>query len=130
MPRRFEEEYLDHLRVERGLAPNTLTAYAHDLARLRAFAEAQGKEVLELRQQDLSAFMAFLRTQGLGARSVARAVHAVSGLYKFGLREGRLAADPLENLTAPRAFQALPRYLTPTQVDELLAAPDVTTPLA
>src|SRR5262245_59207911 len=103
MPRGFADEYLDHLRVERGLAPNTLAAYTHDLSRLCAFAQARGKDVLALRQQDLSAFMEFLRTQGLGARSVARAVHAVSGLYKFALREGRLTQDPLENLKAPRA---------------------------
>jgi integrase/recombinase XerD len=129
MPRSFEDEYLDHLRVERGLAANTLVAYTHDLSRLSTFAEEQGKDVLALSQQDLSAFISSLRTRGLGARSVARAVHAVRGLYKFGIREGKLQKDPLENLKAPRAFQALPRYLTATQVDGLLAAPDVSTPL-
>jgi integrase/recombinase XerD len=60
---------------------------------------------------------------------VARAVHALRGFFRFCVREGRLQADPMENLRAPRAFTALPRYLTPAQVEALLAAPDVATPL-
>jgi integrase/recombinase XerD len=60
---------------------------------------------------------------------VARSVHAVRGLYRFAVREGRLEIDPMENLKAPRAFKALPRFLTPAQVEALLRAPDVATPL-
>jgi integrase/recombinase XerD len=122
-------EYLDHLRVERGLAPNTLLAYGRDLARLSAFARATRREVLDLRQGDLSEFIGNLRTEGLAARSVARAVHGVRGFFRFAVREGRLERDPMENLKAPRAFQALPRFLSPSQVEALLAAPDTTTPL-
>jgi integrase/recombinase XerD len=85
--------------------------------------------VLELGQKDLSAFIAALRESGLSARSSARVVHALRGFFRFAIREGRLAVDPMENLRAPRAFTALPRYLTPTQVEALLAAPDVTRPL-
>jgi integrase/recombinase XerD len=60
---------------------------------------------------------------------VARVVHGVRGFYRFLMREGRLDRDPMENLKAPRAFKALPRYLTPTQVEALLAAPDTSRPL-
>src|SRR5438128_446756 len=123
------EDYLDHLRVERGLAENSLLAYGHDLSRLAAYARARRKDVLALRQRDLTDFFARLREEGLSARSVARAVHALRGMYRFAVREDRLAADPMENLTAPHAFHALPRYLTTAQVDALLAAPDVATPL-
>jgi integrase/recombinase XerD len=125
----FIAEYLDHLRVERGLAENSLIAYGHDLSRLLAYARARKKHVLELKQKDLSDFISRAREDGLSARSVARAVHAVRGMYRFAMREGRLEADPMENLKAPRAFPALPRYLTSAQVDALLAAPDVATPL-
>jgi integrase/recombinase XerD len=125
----FIEEYLDHLRVERGLAENSLVAYGHDLARLAAYARERRKNVLDLRQRDLTDFISRLREGGLSARSAARAVHALRGMYRFGLREGRIAVDPMENLKAPRSSQALPRYLTLAQVDALLAAPDVATPL-
>jgi integrase/recombinase XerD len=125
----LDTEYLDHLRVERGLAENSLLAYARDLARLRSFADERGLAMGSLEQDDLSAFIQSLRGAGLAARSVARTVHAVRGFYRFAVREGRIAADPMENLKAPRAFTALPRYLTLAQVDALLAAPDISKPL-
>jgi integrase/recombinase XerD len=58
---------------------------------------------------------------------VARAVHAARGFFRFAVREGRLPADPMENLRAPTAGKALPRFLTPSQVEALLKAPDVGT---
>jgi integrase/recombinase XerD len=120
-------EYLDHLRVERGLSPHTLVAYGHDLRRLGRF--ARGRRLLALRQADLVEFIGTLHEAGLAARSVARSVHAARGLFRFAVREGRLEVDPMENLKAPRAFKALPRFLSPAQVDALMAAPDVETPL-
>jgi integrase/recombinase XerD len=125
----IERDYLDHLRVERGLAQNSLLAYERDLAKLTAFAAGRGRGALALGQRDLADFIGALRDQGLSARSVARAVHAVRGLYRFAVREGRLEADPMENLRAPRAFTALPRYLSLDQVDALLAAPAGSGPL-
>jgi integrase/recombinase XerD len=120
-------DYLDHLRVERGLTENTLEAYERDLRKLEDFAGE--RSVLGLKQKDLTEFVSHLRDRGLGARSQARAIHAIRGYYRYGVREGLIDGDPMENLKAPRAFQALPRYLTPTQVETLLAAPDVSRPL-
>ena len=129
MKRDVTYDYLDHLRVERGLSENTLLAYAQDLKKLAEFAAGRKKQPLDLGQRELQDFIARLRQEGLGARSAARAVHAVRGLYKFAVREGRLEIDPMENLGAPKAFTALPRYLTPAQVEQLLEAPDAATPL-
>jgi integrase/recombinase XerD len=125
----FLESYLDHLRVERGLAANSISAYGRDLGRLEAFARRRRRTLLDLRQADLADFIGSLRERGLSPRSVARAVHAVRGVYRFALREGRLTIDPMENLKAPRAFKALPRFLTPAQVEALLEAPDTSGPL-
>jgi integrase/recombinase XerD len=111
------------------LATNSLLAYRRDLAKLTAYAAARRVGVLDLIQSDLAEFIASLRTAGLQPRSAARAVHALRGLYRFAVREDRLARDPMENLKAPRAFKALPRFLTGAQVDALLAAPDTNTPL-
>ncbi len=118
--------WLDHLRVERGLAENTLAAYENDLRKLAAFAEQRRRPLLALGQGDLAAFVASLRGQGLSARSQGRHVHSLRGFFRFAAREGLIARDPTENLRPPRAARALPRYLTPNQVDTLLAAPDVT----
>jgi integrase/recombinase XerD len=121
--------YLDHLRVERGLSASTIDGYGRDIARLAAFAAARGKRLLDVAQADVSAFIAAQRDDGLSARTVARTVHALRGLFRFAVREGRLAADPMENIRAPRAFHALPRCLSTSQVEALLAAPDVKTPI-
>jgi integrase/recombinase XerD len=125
----IDTDYLDHLRVERGLSENTLLAYGRDVARLTAFAAGRGKGVVDLDQGELSEFIGALRDEGLTARSVARTVHAVRGLYRFAVREGRLVADPMENLRPPRAFKPLPRHLSAVQVEALLTAPDVSRPL-
>ncbi len=65
----------------------------------------------------------------MGPRSQARHVFSARAFYRFALREGLVPRDPTENLRPPKAFTALPRYLTPPQVDALLAAPDVRTPV-
>ena len=122
-------DYLAHLRVERGLSENTLEAYGRDLRKLVAFAQTRKRPALDLVQKDLTEFIGLLRDQGLGPRSQARAIHAVRGFYRYGVREGFIDADPMENLRAPWAFQALPRYLTPAQVETLLDAPDLEKPL-
>jgi integrase/recombinase XerD len=121
--------YLDHLRAERGLAANSLVAYQRDLKRLVAFASGERRTTQQLAQADLSSFIMGLGALGLGPRSVARAVHAVRGYYRFLVRENRIDADPMENLKAPRAFRALPRYLSAAQVESLLEAPDLQSPL-
>jgi integrase/recombinase XerD len=124
-----EEVYLDHLRVERGLAQNSLLAYGRDLATLRAFARRRRRDILELEPGQLIDFLSEGRGRGLSARSVARLVHALRGFYRFAVREGHASLDPAENLKAPKILQPLPRYLTTTQVDALLRAPDTKTPL-
>ncbi len=121
--------WLDHLRVERGLAGNTLSAYERDLRELSAHAEARGRSLLDLGQADLAEFIGSLRERGLGPRSQARYLFSARGFYRFALREGLVARDPTENLRPPKAFRALPRYLTLAQVEALLAAPDVSNPV-
>jgi site-specific recombinase XerC len=68
---RVDLDYLDHLRVERALSPNTLEAYGRDLARLAAHAQNAKRSLLDLRQSDLTDFIGSLREQGLSARSRA-----------------------------------------------------------
>jgi integrase/recombinase XerD len=121
--------WLDHLRVERGLAPNTLVAYERDLRVLAAFAAERRVDLLDLAPADLADFAGVLRARGLKARSQARHVFAVRGFFGFAQREGLIDRDPTENVRAPRAFRALPRYLNPAQVEALLKAPDTGTPL-
>ena len=119
--------YLTYLRDVRRMSPNTLESYARDLAQLAAFAESQGREVGALERRDLELFVRSLMTAGLAPRSVARAVACVRGFYKFTTAEQKLAQNPADDLRSPRAWPALPKFLSLEDVDRLLAQPDVST---
>lgn len=122
------DAYLDHLRVERRLAPLTIESYSRDLAALGRFAEGEGRSIELLSRQDLEAFVRSLMGSGLSPRSTARAVACVRGLYRFMVLDRRLESSPADDLRAPRAWPALPRFLSVEEVDRLIAAPDVSRP--
>jgi integrase/recombinase XerD len=119
--------YLDHLRVERRLADHTLESYARDLAGLAAFAAGLDRTPERLDRAALEAFVRQQMASGLSPRSVARAVAAVRGFYRFLVLDRRLEDSPAEDLRPPRAWPALPKFLAIEQVDALIAQPDVTT---
>jgi integrase/recombinase XerD len=122
------DAYLDYLRDVRRMSPNTVSSYARDLQALLSFAGDAGTSVEALQRRDLEAFARRLMTNGLAPRSVARAIACIRGLYRFLLVEKKIAADPSEDLRAPRAWPALPKYLDLAEVDRLLAQPDTTVP--
>ncbi|HEX8459662.1 MAG TPA: site-specific tyrosine recombinase XerD, partial [Pyrinomonadaceae bacterium] len=111
-------------RVERGLSPNTLTNYAHDLNKLREFAKSAGKSVQSLDRHDLGNCFRHLSSEGLSPRSVARIISGARGFYRFLLRDGLIKDDPLANILAPQVDKHLPNFLTEEEVTRLLNAPD------
>jgi integrase/recombinase XerD len=121
--------YLDHLRVERRLSSHTIESYGRDLAALDAFAHAAGRQVDHLDRAALEAFAREQRTHGLSPRSVARSIAAVRGFYRFLVLERQIERSPADDLQPPRAWPALPRFLSLEDVDALLAEPDLSTPL-
>ena len=122
------ESYLDHLRVERRLAAHTLESYDRDLKALARFAAAAGRPLESLDRPALEAFVRQQMAGGLSPRSVARAVAAIRGFYRYLVLDRHLEHNPAEDLRPPRAWPALPAFLSIEQVDALLAAPDVATP--
>ena len=116
--------YLQHLRVERALSQNTVMAYARDLAKLLAFAEAS--EVSQVEGIDLGVVSGWIREMsraGLGPRSTARHLSSARGLCKFLMREGVLRADPTELSARPRFGRKLPRALGESEMVTLIEAP-------
>jgi len=123
------DAYLDHLRVERRLADHTLESYARDLVALAEYAAGAGCAVDVLDRAALEAFVREQRNTGLSPRSVARRVAAVRGFYRYLVLDRRLSRNPADDLRPPRAWPALPKFLTLEEVDTLIAQPDVSTPL-
>jgi integrase/recombinase XerD len=122
------EGYLDHLRVERRLANHTLDSYGRDLVWLGRYAAGLGRGVATLTRSDLEGFVRELMGRGQSPRSVARAVASVRGFYRFLAVSRHVTANPAEDLKPPRAWAALPRFLSIEEVDRLLALPDIATP--
>src|SRR3954452_22191435 len=123
------DAYLDHLRVERRLAAHTLESYARDLAALAAFAAGAGRRIETLDRQALEAFVREQRGRGLSPRSVARAVAAIRGFFRFLVLDRMLDSRPAGELRPPRAWPALPTFLSIEEVDTLIAQQDITTTL-
>ena len=124
------EQFLQHLVVERGLAPLTVEAYARDLAGLAAFLRPAGQEQWSaVTLEDLQRYLEDLEQQGVGPRSRARKLSAVRQFFRFLLRENLTDHNPLEWLDSPKLPKGLPKVLGLEEVDRLLAAPDPTTPL-
>jgi len=116
------EEFLNHLRVERRLSENTLDAYRRDLGKLDEFS---GKRALaELGTKDLQRFLTDLHRRGLSFRSIQRITSTIRGAYQFWQAGGLIEKDPTEGITVARALPGLPHYLSPDEVERLLAAPD------
>jgi integrase/recombinase XerD len=120
--------YLDHLRIERRLAPNSVESYARDLVHLGRFAAGRGVALTDLDRRALEAFVRALMGAGMSPRSVARIVAATRGFYRYLLIGRRIATNPADDLQPPRAWATLPKYLSVEEVDTLLAQPDVSTP--
>jgi integrase/recombinase XerD len=118
--------YLDHLRVERGLATNTLSSYRRDLRRYSAFLADRGiDDPARVTEADVSDFLMRLREGdadhvALGAGSAARAVVAARGFHRFVLREGLSTTDPAKGVRPPARPKRLPKALGVSDVGRLL----------
>ena len=119
------DAYLDHLRVERALAAQSIEAYARDLGKLCAHAEEHGVSSPDRIDDTLvSTYLVALGAQGLGARSAARHLSAVRGFVRFLVRERSLAADPCGLVDRPRIGRKLPRVLSQGEILLILDAPE------
>ncbi|HEV8204670.1 MAG TPA: site-specific tyrosine recombinase XerD [Pyrinomonadaceae bacterium] len=127
MDRDFVKEFLTYLQVEKGLARHSLESYRRDLYRLQSWAERCGKQISALERADLRKWIASLSREGLAPASIARAVSATRGFFKFLMLDGHIKSHPAEDLDTPQRFSYLPKFLTEDEINCLLAAPDVST---
>jgi integrase/recombinase XerD len=123
------EAFLDALWTERGLSPNTIAAYRSDLVQLGRWLEARGAGLLTATRSDLLGFLAARASAGALPRTGARQLSAIRRCYRWLLREGRIATDPSLNIDMPRLGRPLPKTLSEAEVEALLGAPDIGTPL-
>ena len=124
------DHYLDRLWAEKGVSDNTLAAYRRDLVQLSSYLMEQGLANLDAaRPEHLMSYLARRFNQGYSARSTARQLSCLRGYYRQAQREGRIQTDPSRRIANPKPGRPLPKSLTEEEVEALLAAPDLTSPL-
>ena len=109
------EAFVQHLAVERRLGQRTLILYREALVRLQQRAAAAGVELRAAQPHHLRGWVAQLRTQGLGSRSIAIVLAAWRGLYKWWGMQGLVQLNPVDGLRAPKAPKLLPKALSVEQ---------------
>jgi integrase/recombinase XerD len=124
------DEFCDVLWLEDGLSRNTLESYRRDLRLFCAWLSAdRGKTLLQAQRMDLLDYLAYKFQRKARPRSAARLLSSLKRFYRFLLRENRIQADPTLQVESPKLPRSLPKILTEEDVDALLAAPNVETPL-
>jgi integrase/recombinase XerD len=125
------DEFSDALWLEDGLSRNTLESYRRDLNKFSQWLEKQsGCGLLETTHADIQGFLAHLMSaQKAKATSTSRAISSLKRLFRYLLRQNRIAADPTLQIATPKLPRSLPKSLTEEDVELLLNAPDTGTPL-
>ena len=122
------DRFLGHLTLERGASPNTVRAYAADLARYLEWAERCGRDPISLTHRQLRGYLAELDNAGYARRTVARRLSAVRSLFAYLLAEGLASSDPSSVLAAPKIPRRLPKIVPSDALSALLESPDPETP--
>ncbi len=122
---RYIKDFVSYLKIEKGLAENSILAYQNDVDKLKDFAVGIGKTADQLDYEDLKQFLSTLFDLGLSARSQARIISGIKQFYGFLILENLVKVDPSELLEQPKLGRKLPEVLTIEEIDALLAAIDL-----
>ncbi|MGC3963380.1 MAG: tyrosine recombinase XerC [Rhodocyclaceae bacterium] len=111
-------DYLEYLATQRRASPHTLSNYRRDIERLQALTNNRAPATINA--HDIRRCAARLHANGLGPRSVARALSSWRGMYRWLVRQGRIETNPVLGVRPPRAPKTLPKALSPDQTSALL----------
>ena len=129
-------DYLEHVELERGLSPHTLSAYAGDLRRFHRFVAeylgvpADRVDAAAIDARTVRAFLASMTREGLSRRSQGRCLSAVRSALRWACRDGRLQENPASRVRTPKHEKRLPRHLRPGEIEDLIEAETRDGPLA
>jgi integrase/recombinase XerD len=122
------DRFCDLLWLEDGLSRNTLESYRRDLTQFAAWLDSQRmRPLLEAEQIDLEAYLHDRFARHASPRSTARQLSAIKRFYRLNLRDGLIQTDPTLKVDAPKLPRSLPKSLSESDVDSLLATPDTDT---
>jgi integrase/recombinase XerD len=115
--------FLDYLRIEKGLARLSISAYTTDILQFAEFLEERKRLLLTARRNDVREFLQQLFSNQVDGRSVGRKLSALRHLYRYLLLDKRIEHDPTLNIDSPRQWKVLPKSLARDEVESTLASP-------
>lgn len=119
-------DFCSHLRLERGLSENTVSAYSVDLNHFSDYISPLGLDLTQVSTNDIHGFICTLADLGVGARSRARSLSGLKTFFRFLLMEHYLVIDPTELVEAPSLPVHLPDVLSLEEIDSMIACIDYT----
>ncbi len=122
---RYIKEFVSYLKIEKGLAENSIFAYQNDVAKLHDFSVSIDKNAEQISYNDLKLFIAALYDLGLSARTQARIISGIKQFYGYLLLENYITVDPSELLDQPKIGRKLPEVLTIEEIDRLIDSLDM-----
>jgi integrase/recombinase XerD len=125
---RYIKQFVSYLKIEKGLAENSVFAYQNDVSKLSDYSIARNIEPIQLTYQDLKGFVNELYELGLSARSQARIISGIKQFFSYFLLENIIQDDPSELLEMPRIGRKLPEFLSIEEIDTLIDAIDLSSP--
>jgi integrase/recombinase XerD len=120
---RVLSSFLDYLRIEKGLAALSISAYTTDICQFSEFLEERKRVLLKARRVDVRDFLQQLFSNQIDGRSVGRKLSALRHLYRYLLLDKKLEHDPTLNIESPRQWKVLPKALARDEMEATLAAP-------
>jgi integrase/recombinase XerD len=117
-------EFLQYLSVEKALAANTVQSYGRDIAKFFLFLKNEKISLEKAREAELARFIQHQSRAGLSARSLARLISSLKSFYRYLVLDGRAKRNPAAQLSSPKAWFSLPKFLTVKEVRALLRQPE------
>jgi integrase/recombinase XerD len=115
--------FLDYLKVEKGLAAQTVSAYTTDICQFADFLEQRKRLLATARRNDVRDFIQQLFSNSVDGRSVGRKLSALRHLYRHLLIDKKIEHDPTLNINSPKQWKVLPKALARDEIEKTLAAP-------
>ena len=115
--------FLDYLKIEKGLAPLTIAAYSTDIAQFSGFLAKRGDTILNASREDIRDFIQQLFSHSVDGRSVGRKLSTLRHLYRYLLLDDAIEHDPTLNIDSPRQWKVLPKSLARDEIETMLRAP-------
>jgi integrase/recombinase XerD len=120
---RVLSRFLDYLKIEKGLARLTISAYTTDLGQFAQFLEKRKRTLLKARRNDVGDFIQQLFANSVDGRSVGRKLSALRQFYRYLLLDKLIESDPTLNIASPKQWKVLPKSLARDEVETMLSNP-------